>query len=269
MQGISEYISETRKSAPVEIEYTPKDKNELIKAILEVTKAQSRRKVLNFNCIDTSAVTSMSRLFLTAAGKARELFEKDFLVDQWDVSNVRDFSNMFVLCAGFTGQGLEKWNVTGKCKYAHMMFERSGVRSVDMSGWDLRNVDDISMMFSYCGDLQKVRFPSEMNSLRVMQSVFDEARNIEEIVLPEHTGKIKTVMACFRCAGVDQFKIYNLAELKCSGDMDTLMMFAHSKPRFIDIIEFVEATGMTYYDCEDFHLSSAMMSKIGDALKRS
>lgn len=268
MQDISQYIGEARKSAPVEIEYAPKDKNELIKAILEVTKAQSRRKVLDFNCIDTSAVTSMGRLFLTAAGKAQELFEKDFLCDRWDVSNVRDFSNMFVLCAGFTGQGLEKWNVTDKCKYTHMMFERSGVRSVDMSGWDLRNVIDISMMFSYCADLQKVCFPSEMNSLQVMQSVFDEARNIEEIVLPEHTGKIKTVMSCFRCAGVDQFKIYNLAELKCSGGMDTLMMFAHSKPRFTDIIEFVDAAGMTLYDLEDFHLHSKLMSKIEDVLKK-
>jgi hypothetical protein len=268
MQNISDYINEDSFPVSFEIEYTPQNRKELIDAIVEVAKAQSRRKVLDFNCIDTSVVTNMGRLFLTAGGKVNDIFKKDFLCDQWDVSNVKDFNNMFALCTGFTGKGLENWNVTDKCRYAHMMFERSGVRRVDMSKWDLLNVVDISLMFSYCDDLQEVRFPSEMNKLQVMQSVFDNARGLKEVVLPEHTGEIKTLLGCFMCAGTNQFKIYNLAELKCSKETGMLMMFAHSKPRLIDIIEFVEANDLASYDLEDLHLEDSLMSKIEDALNK-
>jgi surface protein len=190
MQNISDYINEARiQTGPVEIEYTPKTRIELIDAIKEVAKAQSRRKVLNFNCIDTSAVTSMNSVFYHALSTKPALMNKDFLVDQWDVSNVTSFDSTFLYCKGFTGKDLENWKVTSKCESIGSMFEGCySLEGIDMSKWDLSGINDAHGMFHEAKSLQSVQFPENMSKLNKTNGLFRWCPALTYVKLPKKTS---------------------------------------------------------------------------------
>jgi surface protein len=187
MKNISDFINEARiQAGPVEIEYTPKDRDELIEAIQDVAKAQSRREVLNFNCIDTRLVQNMDNVFFWALKKMPIQLKKDFLCDQWDVSNVNNFSCTFYKCTGFTGNGLENWNVSSKCKELNGMFDScKSLKEIDMSKWDLRGVTGMDAMFCNDMELLSVRFPEEMPKLQSAAYVFQFCRALTYVRLPK------------------------------------------------------------------------------------
>lgn len=203
MQNLSDYINEARlQSGPVEIEYTPKDRDELIAAIKEVAKAQSRRKVLNFNCIDTRLVQNMDNLFWTALHKMPVQAKKDFLVDQWDVSNVNDFSAMFWHCSGFTGKGLENWKVSSKCKNTFAMFDRTAIEEIDMTQWDLSGLVRADDMFSENKNLRTVQFPKETPQLNSVIRMFQYCDVLTYVKLPQKVlGTIHWTHKMFHEAG--------------------------------------------------------------------
>lgn len=187
MRNISEYIHEARvQSGPVEIEYTPKNRMELIFAIKEVAKAQSRRKILNFNCIDTSAVSSMNYVFYIALCTMPAQLNKDFLVDQWDVSNVTNFTGTFNACKGFTGTGLENWKVSSKCESTEGMFENCfSFEDIDMSKWDMRGVIGANAMFLAAKNLRSVKFPELMPKLEELDQMLYHCKSLEYVRLPK------------------------------------------------------------------------------------
>ena len=85
---ITEYIIKKKLDKPIDsedhYEYYPETKQELIDNIKELfNKGET-----NLNCIDTSKITDMSRLF--------ESYENiNFDISKWNVSNVKDMSYMF------------------------------------------------------------------------------------------------------------------------------------------------------------------------------
>lgn len=216
MKNISEYINEARKSTPVEIEYTPKDRDELIVAIREVAKAQSRRKVLDFNCIDTSAVDNMCRVFPLALKSLPSQRKKDFMCGLWDVSNVMTFEGCFTGCEGFTGAGLADWKVSEKCGYTGYMFEScASLRSLDMGRWKLDSVSKANAMFARCGNLTSVVFPESMAGLRDVGALFYETPKMEYIALPKNLSnniRYYDEMFCF-CGARDCLEIENLPDI--------------------------------------------------------
>lgn len=269
MQNISEYINEVRiKSGSKEIKYTPLNREELIEAIIEVTKTavQERWKVLDFNCIDTKNVRDMTSVFQDAARSAKVLYRKDFRCDQWDVSNVKSFKDMFRTMSGFTGYMLDKWPVEEKCVNVEGMFEGSGLDFIDMSGWRLNNVESINDMFADCGNLLVAVFPYGMRKLKSMERVFAADMKLEQVTLPEVTGEIETLRGCFKEAGGVPYRIFNLDKLKCAKGADLLYMFAYGLPRFEDVFGFVKANNLTYADCFNFRLDKMVLQELEDAL---
>jgi hypothetical protein len=202
MINLSEYLMESAfddesvNLDPVEIEYTPKNSDELVDAIYEVAKAQARHKVINFNCIDTSAVTDMERVFFMALRKMPGQRKKDFLCNQWDVSNVESFDGTFYDCFGFTGKGLEGWNVSNKCKSAFNMFHSCvSLETLNMRNWDLRGFSNAANMFYGCEKLKTVNLPDVMPKFTNAQYMFAKCDTLTNVQLPgtasevmEHTG---------------------------------------------------------------------------------
>lgn len=266
MRNISEYINEVRSSATVEIEYTPKDRTELIAAIVEVSTVQKRKKIIDFNCIDTKLVTDMTGVFPDAARSVKILYKRDFKVDQWDVSNVTTFKDMFRGMAGFTGYMLDKWPVGEKCVNVEGMFAGTGLTFSDISGWRLNNVSSINDMFSRCNSLEWVSFPYGMRSLREMQYTFMRDAALKDVTLPETTGEIKSLRFCFDHAGTAPFRIYNLDKIKCTENADIEFMFSYAVPKFDDIIGFVKENNLTYADCKKFKIEKSILLKLEVAL---
>lgn len=186
MRNISDYINEARSTALVEIEYTPKNRMELIDAIKAVANAQSRQKVLDFNCIDTSAVTDMEEVFYLALSKMRNQFKKDFLVDQWNVSNVESFDYLFSECSGFTGKGIENWNVTSKCKYMNGMFKSTAIEEIDLTRWDLGGLISAFSMFDKVKGLKSVQLPELMPKLDRAYGMFRYCHSLAYVKLPQN-----------------------------------------------------------------------------------
>ena len=87
---ITEYIIKKKLDKPIDssgYKYHPQTKQELINNIDELLKLN----IHDFNCIDTSAITDMSKLFSTKIIKYN-----DIDVSEWNVSNVTNMSCMFI-----------------------------------------------------------------------------------------------------------------------------------------------------------------------------
>ena len=146
-QFITEYIVKKKLDKPIDSEnnykYCPKTTDDLISIIHTLLD----KGETNLNCIDTSNITDMVRLFSNASIKTKikninidisgwnvhnvksmkgMFFEyNNFNCDLsgWDVSNVKDMSFMFDNCKNFEGKGLENWSVSN---IKHMSFTFDG-----------------------------------------------------------------------------------------------------------------------------------------------
>lgn len=91
-------------------------------------------------------------------------------VSKWDVSNVEDFSSLFEGCERFKGISRVGWNnaiitnmprldtwVTTNAKNMGEMFRNCvGLQELDLSKFDLRNVENTRRMFQNCSSLFKI-----------------------------------------------------------------------------------------------------------------
>ena len=120
-QFITEYIIKKKLDTPIDSEYKyhPQTKEELIENIKELLY----KKENDLNCIDTSAITDMSKLFLHISNTRYTNFD----VSEWNVSNVTNMSHIFYDC--------KKLNC-------------------DLSNWDVSNVKDMTVMFYNCNSLK-------------------------------------------------------------------------------------------------------------------
>ena len=138
---INKRINNKISSSSSKLEYFPKRKNELITLINNLFD----RNITDLNCIDTSEITDMSKLF---ANVDLDKFKKsDF--SQWDVSNVEDMSLMFRDCHNIPCD-LSNWNVSKVKNMSFMFSECALFNGCGIDSWDVSNVQDMSYMFTNC-----------------------------------------------------------------------------------------------------------------------
>lgn len=143
----------------------------------------------NLNYVDMSACTNMSKMFQNCYGLSNidvtsfdtanvtnmsYLFDNAYNLEtigdisDWDVSNVTTFQNLFYDCKMIHDYGnLGKWNVSNKCTNLSKMFATmsftTGVADssrfpaeLDLRGWDVSNVTNMSYMFKDCFALENL-----------------------------------------------------------------------------------------------------------------
>ena len=162
---ITEYIIKKKLDKPIDSEdhykYFPETKDELIKVIqMLLDKGET-----DLNCIDTSKITDMSRLF--------ETYENiNFNISEWDVSNVKKTSYMFYDCRNFNCD-LSKWNVSNvedmTCMFGNCIkFEGKGLEN-----WDTHNVENIKSTFldnkNFNADLSKWNISKVKSTLNLFR----------------------------------------------------------------------------------------------------
>ena len=144
-QFITEYIIKKKLDKPIDSEYKyhPQTKEELIKNIKELLYKREN----DLNCIDTSAITDMSFLFLNI-----NVIIDNIDVSNWDVSNVINKEGLFNNCKKFNCD-LNKWDVSN-VKDMSYMFYNCGNFDCDLSNWDVSNVTNMYTMFEGCSKLK-------------------------------------------------------------------------------------------------------------------
>ena len=149
MKKLSQYITEKFKiSKDIKVvqgyNYHPKDKEALRKIIQKKIKTEGLEADLND--IDTSKITDMSYLFNILPNEQK--FKLNINISEWDVSNVKDMSCMFVNCISF---------------------------NCNISEWDVSNVEDMSSMFAYCSSFNCNISKWNTTNVKNMKNMFQGA----------------------------------------------------------------------------------------------
>ena len=113
---------------------------------------------------DMSSVTNMKKMFsgcnnLTGIGD----------LSGWDVSNVTDMTSLFYECAALTDEdlsGVSEWDV-GNVKIMNGTFRSLSITELDLSGWNVSNVEDMYTMIYNCQNLKTVGNLSGWNVSKV------------------------------------------------------------------------------------------------------
>ena len=135
MKDLITYINENLKSKP-------KTKEELMSLIDELVDKTNSNQI-DLNHIDVSYINDMSDLFSIRRNK--KLLDINFLVENWNVSNVENMNRMFYGCERFNSD-ISNWDVS-KVKSMNYMFY--GCRNFEaiLDKWDTHNVKDMYNMF--------------------------------------------------------------------------------------------------------------------------
>ena len=192
---ITEYIIKKKLDKPIDSEdhykYFPKTREELIENIKELIN----NKIYDLNCIDTSKITDMSKLFwnkLNITNKLNinvdvskwnvskvtnmsymfyecEKFDCD--LSKWDVSNVTNMRCIFSGCTRFKGKGLENWDVSNVENMHYMLIGCENL-ICDLSNWNVSNVKDMECMFYNCKKLNFDLSKWNINNVENIKDMF-------------------------------------------------------------------------------------------------
>jgi surface protein len=119
-------------------------------------------------------------------------------LSDWDVSNITDFSAMFLRAEAFNSD-LSGWDVSNALNFSSM-FHGATLFNADISGWDVSNVTDMSGMF-----LSAISFDQDISSWDVsnvtsMTSMFSGAHSFNAPIGGWQVNKVTDMSYMFNSA---------------------------------------------------------------------
>ena len=173
-QFITEYIVKKKLDKAIDsedhYEYFPKSKRELI----DIIKTLLDKGETNLNCIDTSKITDMSRLFSDIIESGYNVSNID--ISLWNVSNVENFGTMFFNCKDFNCD-ISEWNVSNMKRSSNMFYGCTNF-NCDLSKWNVSNLQVADHMFLGCENLDCDLSNWDTKNLRIADQMFQGCKNM-------------------------------------------------------------------------------------------
>ena len=127
------------------------------------TANEAKEKYGEMNTWDVSNVKDMSDLF-----RDRSSFNED--ISRWDVGNVESMKGMFCDCSSFDAN-LSEWNVKN-VKYMDKMFEDCHKFNSNLSKWNVESAKTMDNMFYGCEAFNSNLSQWKVNKVESMDSMF-------------------------------------------------------------------------------------------------
>ena len=173
-QFITEYIVKKKLDKAIDSEdhydHFPESKEELT----EIIHTLLDKGETNLNCIDTSAITNMSRLFSDIIESGYNVSNID--ISLWDVSNVENFGTMFFNCKDFNCD-ISEWNVSSMKRSSNMFYGCTNF-NCDLSNWNISNLQVADNMFLDCENLNCDLSNWDTKNLRRADQMFQGCKNM-------------------------------------------------------------------------------------------
>ena len=175
---------------------------------------------LEFNNINTSKVTIMSKMFYICSG----LTSLD--ISKFDTSNVTSMRAMFYKCSGLTNVDLSSFN-TAKVTDMYAMFSGcSKLTSVDVSKFNTAKVTDMAFMFNNCQALTSLDLSSfDSTNVTKLNTMFQACYVLENLDLSNFDTSNVTDMG-FMFNGCSKLTSLDLSNFTTSKVTNMLNMFA-------------------------------------------
>lgn len=145
----------------------------------------SARKLtaLDLNKWDTSNVTDMQSMFF-GTDKLTTLN-----IGRWDTSKVTNMSSMFNEAAALTTLNIGNWNVSNVTDMTRM-FEGSGIRVLDLSGWQPNKLTSMSLLFAEMPNLTDIDVGRwNFSTVGYLGDAFKDTPKIKRIKLPMSSSR--------------------------------------------------------------------------------
>lgn len=143
---------------------------------------------------DVSKVTNMSSMF----NDCSSLTELD--LSGWKTDSLTNMSMMFSGCESLTEiKGITNLN-TSQVTSGLDVFRSTGLKNLDLSGWNVEKLTYMGSMFSYCENLETLNLENwKTTSLTSMQGAFFSSEKLTEIKGIENfnTSKVTTMYQTF------------------------------------------------------------------------
>ena len=172
----------------------------------------------DFTNLDTSAVTSMFRMFSYCSS----LTSLD--VSSFNTLAVTSMDSMFSYCSSLTSLDLSSFNTSAVTSMDGMFYSCSSLTSLDVSSFDTSEVTDMDYMFDDCRSLKSLDVSSfDTSAVMSMDDMFYDCSAIETLTLGTKfafKGDTKLVDATWR--GINTGKEYTTSVLTSTYDGSTM-----------------------------------------------
>lgn len=185
---------------------------------------------VSLNSWDTSNVGSMFDMF-------RDTTNFNVPIDQWDVSNVIDFSGMFSYSDSLPddvfNQPIGSWN-TSSAIFMNSMFNGRRVFNQNLNSWDVSNVQDMFAMFANTVTFNQPLNNWNTSSLIRMRGMFADSISFNQDISSWNVSNVENMATVF-----DSAEAFNQDLSTWDTSNVQTMRFMFQKARSIDPSTFL------------------------------
>ena len=169
--------------------YAPKKSDSLFEDYYVGEVAGSLTSI-NFDNLNTSKVTNMSRMFY-GCNSLSSLDLRNF-----DTRNVTDMYSMFEECSGLTSLNVSNFDTSSVTTIYFMFQGCSGLTSLDVSSFDTSKVTSMSHIFETCSSLTSLDVSSfNTSNVTSMDNMFDRCTSLTSLDLSNFDTRNVTDMS--------------------------------------------------------------------------